>query len=231
MHNLKKMIWLLFLFCLSGCGVKYNKDINTIVYNLNVGRTFEEKIIFTLPSNILDMDEDDTNNMLMYDDLFPISGDSNYKYQRDVNKGNGKLEIILSYNYLEKEFDYANYATQCFENYDMITHEEYFEAHLSGEFYCWNEQDVEINVSTDYVVNDTNGEKIANDIMWNINKDNYENVDIYYKVNRDYDKQLTDRKDDNMFNTLRYIIGIAIIISLLFVLYRFYKNKKKELDI
>lgn len=232
--RIKCLILIFVLVCLSGCGLEYNNESDTIVYNLNFGKKIYENIVITLPISAVDIKEDDVERYYLYrlihENIYPITDNSNYKYKRKINKSNNRLEIILNFDYLESEYDYAEYATQCFENYDMITAEDYFEAHLSGEFYCWNGMNVKINVDTDYDVVDSNGNQIINNYVWNINKDNYQNVDIYYKVSRNYENQLTKR-NNNFFENLKYIVGIIAILVVAVLLYKFYKKKKKAFEI
>lgn len=237
----KKIILVLLMLVLVGCGIQYDYDVDTISYKLNVGKTFEEKIIFTLDPNssLLDdmIDDKNANESLEYqlfktkNKIFPIYDDYNLKYKKKINKSSSKSEGILEFNYLESEYDYSNFIMNCFENYDLITHNDYFEARLSGDFYCWNNQNVEISVTTDYSVINTNGEQIGRKYMWNINEDNHEDVSIYYKVSRDYDNQIKKRNNNVIFSNIKYIIGIVVIILLSVALYRFYKKKKVELDI
>ena len=234
LKKIKKLVIIFLLFALSGCGLKYNNKSDTIMYDLFIGKTFKENIVITMPKSAMNIDVEDKDNYylykLFYEDLYPIDGNSHYMYNRKINSVKDRAEVILSYDYLESEFDYANYATRCFQNYDMITADEYFEAHLSGEFYCWNGMNVRINVDTNYNVVDSNGDQIINNYVWNINKDNYQNVDIYYKVARDYDNQLTKRSN-NFFENFKYIIGIIVILGAVILLYRFYKKKKKAFEI
>ena len=46
-NRIKCIVVIMLLFVLSGCGLKYNNNIDSIVYNLDIGKTFKENIIFT----------------------------------------------------------------------------------------------------------------------------------------------------------------------------------------
>ena len=240
--KVKKMGLLIILFFLVGCGIQYNNDVNTVVYNLNIGKTFKENIIFTVDSNsnFLDkmIDEENENEDFIYrlfkTDInnFPIADNERFMYKKKINKGDNKLEGILKYEYLESEYDYSKFITECFENYDMITNESFFEASISGEFYCWNDFDIDINVTSDFTSIDSNGENINNKYIWNINKDNYQDVDIYYKVYRNYDSQFKKHKASffsiNFFDNIKYIFSIIVIIIMFFGLFRMYKKSKND---
>ena len=238
---LKKICFILLIMLLVGCSIKYDNKINTIVYNLNIGEVFNERIVFTLDSDSDKLDNtigDYANESFTYqlfktnDDFFPIANSEKYFYNKKINKGNNKLEGILEYEYLESEYDYSKFITECFENYDLITDKKYFEASISGEFYCWNDFDVDINVTSEYTIVDSNGENINNKYIWNINKDNYQDVDIYYRVYRNYNDQLKKHKSSffsgKVFNNLKYIFGIIVVIVMFFVLFKLYKNGKNE---
>jgi hypothetical protein len=242
LRKLKNLTIILLLSFLAGC-TKYDYEKDTITYNLDIDKTFKENIIFTLPANVEDQikeEEDYTSTSLEYsllkENFEPIFNNHDVYYNKKINKSLDKVEVSLDYEYLEKEFDYSHFAMQCFENYNFITDENYFEVSLSGKFYCLNDKNIEINITSIYPVSDTNGENIDNKYVWYINKSNFNNVNIHYKISRDYDdmsktSQNTNKSNSSIFGYVKYLVGIIIIIILLIVLYKFYQKKKKDFDV
>ena len=223
------MVCFVILFLLSGCGNKYDYDIDTVVYNLNIGKSFKENIIFTYSKDIYDIVKKEENDLestsvsveytLLKDKLEPINSVHNIYYdKRIINNGN-KVNIELKYDFLEVEYD------------ELLSDENYFEVTLSGEFLCYNNKNVEINVTSDYIVDSTNGEKIDREYMWFINENNYKNVNIHHKVLRDFNNQLKKHNLDYNYNGLNFVIMIILVIIVMYSLYKVYRMKKISSDI
>ena len=234
----KNIICLFFLvFLLTGCGEKYDNDENKIIYNLNVGNTFKENIVFTYSNDTYKTvksepkDNDSSDGWLLFEKINPIDSLNNVFYDKKIIKNKGFVNVVLDYEYLEKEFLRSNFIMRCFENYDLSSYEDYFVINLSGEYLCWDDKKIEINVSSDYNVSSTNGEKIDNEYIWNITGDNYQNVDIQYVVSRDYNKQDSKHNSDVNLRNLNYFVMLIIGIFLIYVLYKLYKMKKIASDI
>lgn len=238
--NLTKIIIIILSLIITGCS-KYNYETDTIIYNLDIDKTFKENIVFTLPPNVEDKikeEADNTSTSLEYNLLKnnpkPIFSEHNIFYNKDINKSKDKVEVSLDYEYLEKEFDYSQYIMQCFENYNLESDKDYFEANLSGEFYCLNDKNIEINIKSTYEVTDSNGEQVDDKYTWYINKNNYQNVNIYYKLSRDYNDMAQEHQEitnNNSYDYIKYIVGIIIIIIILIILYKFYKKKNQDLEV
>lgn len=238
--NFVSLIFLLLL--LTGCGEKYDNNENKIIYNLNVGSTFKENIVFTYSNDLYksvrsepmdnDLSSASLEYWLLYGKINPINSFDNIFYDKKIIKNKGFVNAVLDYEYLETDFLHSNFIMQCFENYDLSTYEDYFVINLSGEYFCWDDKEVEINVTSDYTIVDSNGESINNKYIWSINKDNYEDVDIYYKVYRNYNGQLKKRKSSffsgKVFDNLKYIFGIIVIIIMFFGLFKIYKKSKND---
>lgn len=236
----KNIVCMIFLgFLLTGCNDKYDNDVNKIVYNLNMGSTFKEKIVFTYSNDLYkavrkeseDKDYDSSDAWLLFEKIGPINSLNNVFYEKKILKNKESVNVVLDYEYLEKEFLHSNFIMRCFEKYDLSSYEDYFVVNLSGEYLCWEDKEVEINVTNDYNVSSTNGEKIDNEYMWNINKDNYQNVDIQHVISRNYSNQVSSHGSDTNMKMLNYFIVVLIGIILMYVLFKVYKMKKISSDI
>lgn len=237
---MKRKIFLLSAFLvvfLCGCS-QYDYSEDTINYKLAIGSTFQEKIIFTFGPNAYNVtrDADDTTFIMEDDvlksDLHAIFSNVNSKYDKKINKGSKKIEAILSYEYLENEFLHSNFITTCFEKYDVSSYENYFEVSLSGKFYCLQDKNLTIDVSSNYGVMDANGVHDGNDYLWEINRSNVDNVNIYYKLSRDYKdtyENVDVDKDDNFWSGIIKVVFILGVI--LGIGYAIFKQVKKNQNV
>lgn len=235
----KALFLLLVIFLLTGCSS--NKDVNTINYDLYVGDSFDENIVVTLPKDAYkkakkNQDEDYTSieYSLLKEDLKPIYSNHTEFYNKVIDKGLKTVDVSLNYSYTEDEFYNSNYIMNCFENYDIVSDEDYFEVVLSGEFYCYNNMKTNITVDSLYTVLESNGTKNENQYSWVINQDNYKNVDLKYRVSRvvnpDLDPFLEDDTSSSstgVWDIIKTILIIVVLIALLIIVYKYYKNHKK----
>lgn len=237
MKNLKRIILLVILLFLTGCE-KNNYAVNTINYELNIDTNFQEKIIFTLPQNAYDLakqnqDEDYTSleYSLLYEDNESINSNHEKKYNKEIDKEKDKVTVSLDYNYTEDDFIYSNYIMNCFENYNLTSNEESFIIDLSGEFYCLNDKILNIKIKSSYDVLDSNGTNTEDGYTWQINENNYNNVNIKHEISRDYyDMEQTITEENNSNNTweiIKSVLGIAVVIIILIILTKFYKKQQE----
>lgn len=235
----KKLLFLILVLFLSACTNDSN-DIDTIYYNLNISTTFDEKINIYLTKDAYKLakenekQEESITNLeykLLYEDIEPIFSVHDVYYNKDIKKRFNDIKVELSYNYLEDDFVYSNYLMNCFENYHITSTEDNVEISLNGEFYCLNDKDnINIKVTSIFDVTSSNGLLVNDAYVWNIDKENFNNVDISYVISRNYDgmlkdRNLIDKKTSNVsgFKIFKYII-LFLVLGLLFVLYKKYKN-------
>ena len=234
----------LILILLTGCGSSKLEEYS-VNYNLKITDVFNEKIVFSLPKNAYSLIEKDKDvpysqppieYSLLKEDFYPIFSNQKLKYKKDIKKYNNAVDVTLLYNYPEKYFIYNNLITSCFENYDLISGDNYFEVKLSGSFSC-SDQIKKLNVSIDskYKVIESNGKKNGTVYSWSIDKKDLSNVSINYKISRDYKKMASEASNSskgNNRNTVIRNIRIAIIAIMVFVIagfvIRFYFMRKEE---
>lgn len=222
------------VFLLTGCS-KYDYDADTINYSLYIDKTYKENIVFTFnnepdPSNFTGIE----GFVFNIGNNYPINSNFDAIYNKKINKGINKVEAILDYEYTENDFVYSNNIMKCFENYDLIGYDDSFEIKLSGRFSCLYDKNITITVTSSHEVEDTNGERDGDKYIWHITQDNYNNVNIYHKILRDYDDMVisvSNNNVNNMFAIIKNVLVIVVIGILLVLLYKFYKKKKQELDV
>lgn len=242
MNKLKSVFFIFFMLFITGCDDS-NYSENVINYNLNIDTSYHEKIFFVLPKDSYDTVEKDKNSdnsnltleySLLELDNNPLYHNSDIYYKKKVRKKFNQINVLLDYNYIEDEFLYSNYVMSCFENYDVRSADDYFEINLSGEFYCMYDMDkLNITVTTNHEVEDTNGVMNDDNYSWTITKDNYQNVNVYYKINRDYDSMLKSfPKEENIFWKIsKFFMTFLLIFVFIFLIVKYYKKKRREQEV
>lgn len=235
MKKFIRMFLVLILLFITGCD-KDDYAIGTIDYELNIGLNYQEKIVFVLPKNAYDLadknkDEDYTSleYSLLYGENEPIFSNHNERYNKKIDKDLDKVVVTLDYGYAEDDFIYSNYIMNCFEDYNIVSNDDSFEIDLSGEFYCLNDRLLNISVISSYDVIDSNGTNVDNRYVWQINQNNYTDVNIRHKISRDYDsmEETIDDKGNSIWPIVKNVLGILIVVILLIGLYKFYKRQQE----
>lgn len=228
------------IFFLSGCS-NLDKNIDTIYYNLDIGTTYKEKINIYLPKNAYKIAKDNQEQeesftsleyKMLYENIEPIFSEHNAYYQKKIDKRLKDIKVTLEYNYIEDEFIYSNYIMNCFENYKIITTDDKVEIALSGEFYCLNDKDnINIKVSSIFDVINSNGLLEDDNYIWNINSNNYKNVNINHVISRNYVGMIKNKSDiisnDNRisnFDKVKTIILAIVLLVLLILKKKIQKN-------
>lgn len=227
---------LLCILFLTGCSMKEQKyPVDTIHYDLKIHDYYEENIIFTLRKDAysyaqtqLNTDFEPIEYLLLIDHFErPIHNNLYTLYGKNIYSLKNAIEVDLDFNYLEKDFVESNYLNTCFEKSSIKDEDQYFEVHLEGAFYCLQDKSMTINVSSDYPNEVSNGEKKDQVYQWEINSNNRNDVDIYYKVYRNKKVMATAygtiaKKEVNYETIAIYEFLIILVVLVLgFFFYRF----------
>lgn len=238
-----KKILLIFISCLFlvGCGNSQIESIDkdTINYNLDISKTFKEKIIFSFDNNReyvveddFDAEYDDFVTKITNYDIYSLYYEPDKYYNKVINKNKDVTNVELNYEYVEDEFVYPNIIMSCFESYEINSKEDYFEMNLMGEFSCLDNIDrVDINVSSDYEVLDTNGELIDNKYHWVIDNSNVDFTYIKFKISRNYNDMLDTPINNKSDGVFAGIIKIVVLLFGMFILYKLYLKLKGRIGI
>ncbi len=239
---MKKLLLIIIgIILLSGCSLKeQNYDINTIYYDLNISNHYQENITFTFPKNAYEIaatsinsDIDSLEYILLIDNFSrPIHNNLYTLYGKNIYNMKNAIEVDLDFDYLEKDFVNSNYMNTCFEKHSIIDEDDYLEIHLNGEFYCLQDKNMTIHVSSIYEKENTNGNRLDDgSIEWYIDKNNAKDVDIYYKVFRNKDDMVTayGLLQKHIDHDTLVIIELIIIITIIvggFFFYKFLYNRE-----
>lgn len=231
----KLFIGIFCILLLSGCSYKEREyDINTIYYDLNISNYYKENIVFTLPSNAyelaesnINVDYDSLEYILLIDNFSrPIHNNLYTLYGKRITRLKDAIEVDLDFDYIESDFVQSNYMNTCFEKHSLKNEDDYFEIHLSGAFYCLQDKEMTIRVSSIYSDEETNGTRVGDAFQWVINPYNANDVSIYYKVYRNKRNMATaygtiSNKSNTEVVTIVEFIIIMIVLGVGFI---FYKN-------
>lgn len=246
MRYFKYLAIIIVIIFIPGCDSLDEMDVNTIKYDLMIDKIIEEDIYVNLDKDakkIAREDEKSDNSSvsieysLLKEKQNPIFGKEDIIYNKSIKDSSNGVRVILNYKYIEDDFLYNNYIMSCFEYYDINSTDNLLTIKLSGKFYCFNNNNIDnidINIKTKFNVVDSNGQKDNDNYKWQINRSNYNNVDIMYSITRDFKDMVKDSSEINKTNT-NYIIGLIKLFGLivlgivLIILYKKYNKKNKEL--
>ena len=211
---MKKIICLLMIFVLTGCGAKYQINItdNKIEENINISiipNSNSSEDLVEMEVNSLDF-----INYIDKMDIKVLENGSSAIYDKLVTSDNGVYNINLKHTYDKEDYANSRVINECFENHIVTFNGKKTYIHLSGQFYCYDNEDIEIVVNSKNKVESSNGKRSGNSYKWIINGENYNNVDIEIKIS-DKDK-------------VRYYIYFTVVIiafvSLVFFGAKFYNS-------
>ena len=242
MKLVKFVLIFIFVFILTGCNRDNNIEIienNSVKYNLNIDKTFKENIIFSFKNDEVEIANDEVGDdyvsikdHIINNNINSLYYEDNAFYNKKVKKNKNSTNIELSYEYTEEEFTYPKLIMSCFENYEIVSKDDYFEINLFGKFSCLSDMDkIDINIITNYNVEDTNGEKLDNKYHWIINKENYDYSYIKFKVNRNYNDMDNQVVKGNNNNSFMGVIKLVVLFVSMFIVYKIYCKIKIKFDL
>lgn len=235
-----KKIWCLILLgilLLTGCSkntIYDNNTVDEIDYNLNITDYYQEFIVTTLPSNAYDTVSRDIEEdippleyVLLQDSSYPLLGDFDTVYQKDIEEIENGYKVSLEHKYTEEDYLKSTFLNTCFENKSIIQEEDYLEINVSGRMNCYMNKTTRIYVTTPLEVLESNGTKENDSYYWILDTMNNEATDIHLKIARE--KSTMKRGYTNAYSLgqdLLIIFGLMIGLCVLLVLYHKYSKKK-----
>ena len=243
---MKRLVWMLLLLLLvTGCEAEYNLTINkaTIdeqfqIYEKDPNKWDSNVELFSLSF------KDVINNNLQYKTGIYIDeqlndteeDNNNYIFYKPVKiNTKEKLGILYKYKFSVDRYEKAYFPNNCFDNIKVYQEKGNIILSTSKGFNClekeYNLSSLTINITTKYEVLNNNSDTVdGRTYKWIINEDNYQDKNIYIKVNT---KKLSNVKinsdKENDIVKLFLTFGVAIAILLIIVII-FLANKKRKLE-
>ena len=231
----KKIILIIFLSLLL-CGCTANYDL-----------TIHDGVI-TESLSVLNIANGDTVNYIDNNLKYPTPAKKSQKFDKYTDE---KLENVdyydvkritkdglegLNYKY---DFTFTNYydsniMNSCYEYFKVINENNLLAISTSRGNKCMSDKvDVlNINITTDYLVVDSNADTVkGHTYSWKINRDNYEDKNIYIKLNTIKRAEKTQEEVEQEENILKIFVTIGIILIVFVVITVFVlMNKKRKLE-
>ena len=212
---MKKVLFIiLIMFLMTGCTVDYELKFNS------------NRIVETIDGKVKkDIANDPANgtsvNMyydFIYNDNIALV-DSDDKYKKSISEEGDYINFNLEYTY-KNNLDKSRLIRNCFENYDIKETKDYLYVKLSGAFGCLYDDEVTVNVKTDYAVMENNADKVKdNKYTWILTSEDNESIELFVS------KNIISNTDVEAKPNYFRIIGFIVLIVLSGITYFLYKKK------
>ncbi|MBR3523898.1 MAG: lipoprotein [Bacilli bacterium] len=181
---MKKILLLLTIILLvSGCTTKYEIRIKND--SIEDTLTIDNLIFDGYDPNADDSEEYYDSNRFIYDvitsDVLALDdtlADKKVYYKKEINQNGNSYNLKFNYEYKFEDFSKSYVINSCFENRDIKIVDDKVYIHLSGHFYCYYDEPIDIVIKSDKYVKKSNGKKSGSGYHWEINQDNYNDIDI-----------------------------------------------------
>lgn len=213
---MKKYVMFIMILLLCGCAPKYQLTID--------GTNIEEDVFFTIDNSKIVQEEigpelslynADTIDYLKNGNLNAILDNQESIYEKQVTEEGQFTSIHLKYAYQPGEISQSRILNECFENKEITVNKKKITIHLSGHYYCFDEEggEAEFKVlsknkvtfaNTDYGIFD-------NEYTWTINDSNKDNVDIHIELST------RSKWLDFAILIIGGIVGIALVVGILVI--------------
>lgn len=216
----KILIFVFFIFFLTGCSAKIDVDISNNSINQN--------FLITLSSN---ESKNKTAFLTLYNSFLQVEHSSellaNYNIKDKVSLD--KTEASIKYDLLNYDSDYA--LISCFDN-STIEFDNSILSIDAKNFNCFKKysslDSLTIEITTEYQVQTHNADQVnGNTYIYNITKQNNKNINFSLKY-ENYESKGNSVITNNNQSMMLIISLIAIIIFSLLLLFIYQKSKKNN---
>lgn len=212
---MKKIILIsTILFLLSGCTINYNISLED--------NQIKEKV--TSKFNYKKLDSDSLSSLQGLEEwgIYAFKGDTITMHDTTVKYKRKKANINIEYDYDTDNFINAYLPNTCFDNYIYLNEEDYYYIELTGKFGCMYADEINISLTTNNIVEDTNAKIKNNKYIWTINNANKDNTNIYIKISKEQTK--SQSKFLKGFKTFS-LVALVVLTLIAAFLYKTIKNK------
>ena len=182
---MKKIIMLLVLLLSTGCGAKYELNIKKDTIEENISFSMQKNGINNTDQIDIDVNSDQYIDSLIDSKISAITDNTSkndFYYQKDIKQEGNIYNFKLFYEYKKDDYLKSRVVNECFENHYVNFENDKTYIHLSGKFYCFQDEEIEIIINSSNKINKSNGTRSGSSYKWIINKDNYNNVDIEIEI-------------------------------------------------
>ena len=211
-----KYILLIFsILVLCGCRATYKLEIKNGVFKENISIN----------------DLNDSNLSYFNDNKFyaVMNGASSFIEYKKKIKNNS---VNFTHNYNNTDYSFSTALKTCFAAYNVIDEKGYYLISTSKGIKCAVEEDrnllenIDIIIKTNHVVKDNNADEVKkHEYIWHFNKDNYNDGNIYLKIQKN--KYVSNyNNEDTILIIILCSLSIVIIFGVLIILKKVKKAQK-----
>ena len=212
------IIILVLVLSLTGCTIDYSVKFDGDIVNERIsGYVTDKEIGDGSKGTGLNIYYD-----LLYSDQYALTEGEDLYTKNIIDKKN-KIQYEFSYVY-DDNYNKSMILDSCYENVFFDDDDDFYYIYLSGDFYCMYADKININVTSEYAIIDSNANKIKdNNYIWIIKDQN--DADINLTISKTLKHQKNNTK--NGMDTFR-IIAFVILIILSIITYLLYKKKNSD---
>lgn len=216
---MKKIILLLLIIFLTGCQSTYEIKINKDNIEEDIKIYTENSLVKNASQSTIDAfveTLDDWENGYDY-------------YKRELYTTDEYTGYEYTYTFTHEEFDAMSQLRKCYKDFEFNYNDNTISLNTSKDFLCgtyYNKVDnIEITIKTDYSIVSSNADKIdKNELTWIINKQNYKNKPISFKINTANENKTNEK--ESKINIKNIIIVILFIVLVIIFIKRKQKSKR-----
>ena len=220
----KVIIFLIIVFCLTGCTSSYNikisnDKINESVVSVINGSELSAPYMQYYNSNY---SPDDPLTPFIKNEQYPFVNNFNDIYEKDVKEEYDNYIVTLKYDYTYDEYKKSK-AYNCFENRRFDSEDGLYTIEMGGHFYCLYGDEVKINIETNNKVIKNNADSVNGNIYtWIINNSNLNNKSIILSFKGR--KKLLNLNDP----MTRFAFSLIALVAIGFIIYVFVRNRFRK---
>lgn len=205
---MKKIIILFFLcIALTGCSVNYTLDFNEDEIKENIVLNFDENIR-NIASKIngdgLYLEKELVENRI------PALNNAKGFYLKNINIKESKSIVTLNYTYSYENLINSYIVNKCFEKTIFVNGDESYSFELSGAFTCFDQEDINIKISSKYkVINNNASSHKDGYYIWKLKRSD-KTHNIRFLISK---TKLETEKEPMQFGSFKIITLIIILLG------------------
>ena len=215
------ILGILTIVLLSGCSATYNLKIEDNKFIEGINTEFDNDVLKEYGDGYYFFDDEFKQN------AFFTPNNDNYNSSKenidiDVKQNDKSFIVNTNYIYSDNNFDDAYLLNYCFDVHKFTNGANYYELAIGGKFHCQYSADkIDLIITTDYAVTNTNAKVKDNKYIWTLTNDNNEDVDIYIRM-------LKETSKDKFLSKFKIYCSIIFAVLILISLIIYVKHKKKN---
>lgn len=213
---MKKIVFIIVLsLLLVGCNSQYTLEIGD--------NKIKETLITNIPVEVTDTCEsmalhecDDDSDEIVEANIYPLINNHEIEYKVTKNYTENEYINTRTFDFTYENFKDSYVLNNCFDEFSYKHEKGTIYINANGFSNCYNNSDIIVKVISKNKVYENNSDsKNGNTYIWNINEDNYSNINLTIKI-QDF--------------TLKPVINWTIVLILLLGVIWFFVRKSQKIN-